>query len=93
MVSVSFDFLFKDMRDIVQKINMEMPRIVQFTIQSAPEGGYTAEAVGYSIYTEGDTLDETIVNIQEAVECHFGEEKTEARSLPIMVNYALPAMA
>ncbi len=81
------------MRDIVQKINMNTPHIIQFTIQTAPEGGYTAEAVGYSIHTEGDTLDETVANIKEAVECHFGEEKTEAHSVPIMVNFALPAMA
>ena len=72
---------------------MKMPNILQFIIQTAEEGGYTAEAVGYSIHTEGETLDETVFNINEAVECHFGEEKIRKHSLPIMVNFALPAMA
>ncbi len=72
---------------------MKMARVLQCTIQTDPEGGYTAETVGYSIHTEGDTLDETVANITEAVECHFGEEKTEARNVPIMVNFALPALA
>ena len=72
---------------------MKMPNILQFIIQTAPEGGYTAEAIGYSIHTEGNTLDETVGNINEAVECHFGEEEIRKHSVPIMVNFALPAMA
>lgn len=50
---------------------MKIPNIIQFYIQTSSEGGYTAEAVGYSIYTQGETLDETVSNIKEAVECHF----------------------
>lgn len=30
-----------------------------FLIEEALEGGYTARAIGESIFTEGDTLDET----------------------------------
>lgn len=69
---------------------MKSPSIMQFFILSSEEGGYTASAVGYSIHTEGNTLDETVKNIQEAVECHFGEEKTASTHVPIMVNFALP---
>jgi len=72
---------------------MKLPNILQFVIQVAPEGGYTAEAVGYSIHTEGETLDETVQNINEAVECHFSEVETKKSSVPIMVNFALPSMA
>ncbi len=50
---------------------MTTPNIIQFFIQTEPEGGYMAQAVGYSIYTQGETLDETVRNIKEAVECHF----------------------
>lgn len=71
---------------------MKIPNILQFIIQTAEEGGYVAEAVGYSIHTEGETLDETVFNINEAVECHFSEEKTKKCSVPIMVNFTLPAM-
>ena len=42
-----------------------------FLIQDAPEGGYSARALGESIFTEGDTLDELKRNIRAAVECHF----------------------
>lgn len=46
-----------------------------FLIEEALEGGYTARAIGESILTEGDTLDEIKKNIKEAVECHFDEDK------------------
>lgn len=72
---------------------MKIPRILQFFIQSSEDGGYTAEAVGYSIYTQGETLDEIVSNIKEAVECYFGEDKKFDPSTPIMINFALPATA
>jgi predicted RNase H-like HicB family nuclease len=42
-----------------------------FVVEEAPEGGYTARALGESIFTQGDSLDELRRNIREAVECHF----------------------
>lgn len=72
---------------------MKIENIVQFFIQTAPEGGYTAQAVGCSIYTQGSTLDETVRSIKEAVECHFGEDEAKEFSVPVMVNFALPTMA
>ncbi len=42
-----------------------------FLVEEAPEGGYTARALGQSIFTEADTLDELRVNIREVVECHY----------------------
>lgn len=44
-----------------------------FLIEEDPEGGYTARALGESIFTEADTLDELQKNIKEAVCCHFNE--------------------
>ena len=46
-----------------------------FLVEEALEGGFTAKAIGESIFTEGDTMDEIKVNIKEAVECHFDEDK------------------
>lgn len=46
-----------------------------FLVEDALEGGYTAKALGESIFTEGDTIDEIKKNIKEAVECHFDEGK------------------
>ena len=38
------------------------------------EGGYEAKALGYSIYTQAETLEELKGMIQDAVRCHFDEE-------------------
>ncbi|HAT68347.1 MAG: hypothetical protein A2481_03405 [Candidatus Yonathbacteria bacterium RIFOXYC2_FULL_47_9] len=72
---------------------MKEPIILQFFIQAAEEGGYTAHAAEYSIHTQGETLDETVSNIKDAVECHFGDEEEKTHTFPVMVNFALPAMA
>nr|WP_294948821.1 2-oxoisovalerate dehydrogenase [uncultured Mucilaginibacter sp.] len=45
-----------------------------FLVEEALEGGYTAKAIGESIFTEGDTMDELKANIREAVQCHFDDE-------------------
>jgi len=45
-----------------------------FIIENSDEGGYTAKALGYSIFTEGETMDELKENIKDAVKCHFGEK-------------------
>jgi hypothetical protein len=42
-----------------------------FLVEDAPEGGYTAQALGHSIFTEAETLDEMRQNVREAVACHF----------------------
>jgi hypothetical protein len=42
-----------------------------FHVESAPEGGYTAKALGHSIFTEGDTWIELKASIKDAVACHF----------------------
>jgi hypothetical protein len=47
---------------------------IYFMIEEDPEGGYNAEALGYSIYTQGNTIPELKSNILDAVKCHFGEE-------------------
>ncbi|HTK27478.1 MAG TPA: hypothetical protein VL327_13020 [Pyrinomonadaceae bacterium] len=46
-----------------------------FLIEDAVEGGYTARALGESIFTEGDDLDNLRVNIRDAVDCHFEPEE------------------
>ncbi len=46
-----------------------------FIIENTDEGGYTAKALGYSIYTEGETLDELKENIKDAVKCHLDEKE------------------
>jgi hypothetical protein len=44
-----------------------------FLIEESFDGGFEAKAVGYSIFTDGETEDEIRKNILEAVRCHFDE--------------------
>ncbi len=46
-----------------------------FLVEEAPEGGYTARALGESIFTEADTREELQAQVREAVRCHFEEGK------------------
>ena len=46
---------------------------VIFAVEEAPEGGYTARALGVSIFTEADTLAELPAQVRDAVRCHFNE--------------------
>ena len=63
------------------KLQREMPDTeVTFSVQQSPEGGYTAHAVGHSIFTQADTMDELRLNVREAVRCHFGDGK----ALPVI---------
>jgi hypothetical protein len=42
-----------------------------FLIQEADEGGYTARALGESIFTEAESLEDLRNNVRSAVACHF----------------------
>jgi hypothetical protein len=44
---------------------------ILFVVEEAPEGGYTARAVGTSIFTEADDLDQLHTQVRDAVTCHF----------------------
>jgi hypothetical protein len=46
---------------------------VIFVVEEAPEGGYTARALGQSIFTEADDWQEFQANVRDAVICHFEE--------------------
>jgi len=42
-------------------------------VEHALEGGYTARALGASIFTEADDLDALRDQVRDAVRCHFEE--------------------
>jgi len=44
-----------------------------FRVEEAAEGGYTARALGQSIFTEAESLEELRENVRDAVRCHFDE--------------------
>jgi dephospho-CoA kinase len=44
-----------------------------FVIEEDPEGGYTAKAVGESIFTQAETRELLQERVRDAVRCHFEE--------------------
>jgi hypothetical protein len=46
---------------------------VIFIVEESPEGGYTARALGLSIFTEANNWRELQANVRDAVSCHFEE--------------------
>ena len=44
-----------------------------FAVEEAAEGGYTAQALGHSIFTEADTFEELREMVRDAVRTHFDE--------------------
>jgi hypothetical protein len=42
-----------------------------FMVENAPEGGYTARALGAPIFTEADDLETLRQQVRDAVRCHF----------------------
>ena len=45
-----------------------------FVINESLEGGYEAEAIGLSIFTEADSWDDLKNNIIESVLCYFDDD-------------------
>jgi predicted RNase H-like HicB family nuclease len=54
---------------------------VIFIVEESVDGGYEARAAGFSIFTQGETIDEVKDNIVEAVRCHFDEKE-----MPSLIN-------
>jgi hypothetical protein len=44
-----------------------------FVVEDAPEGGYTARALGESIFTEADSIEQLHAQVRDAVACHYDE--------------------
>jgi hypothetical protein len=48
---------------------------IVFVVEEASEGGFTARAMGESIFTEADGLAHLHERAREAVRCHFDEDR------------------
>ena len=44
-----------------------------FLVEDAPEGGFSARALGYSIFTAADSEQELQTMVKDAVACHFDD--------------------
>ena len=52
-----------------------------FVVQEPPEGGYAAEALGHSIYTVAEDLEELNDVVRDAVICHFDDEPSRPKMI------------
>ncbi|WP_319420534.1 2-oxoisovalerate dehydrogenase E1 subunit beta [Pleurocapsa sp. FMAR1] len=48
---------------------------IVFLVEDDPDEGYTARALGESIFTQADDLESLKEMIRDAVDCHFIEEQ------------------
>ena len=46
-----------------------------FMVEEAPEGGYTARALGEAIFTEADSMEDLRKQVADAVQCQFESGK------------------
>ncbi len=54
-----------------------------FEVREAEEGGYTARALGHSIFTEAETWEELRQNVLEAAALHFEDTSTRPRLIQL----------
>lgn len=50
-----------------------------FLVEEEADGGYTARGLGYSVFTQGDSLTDLREKTLDAVRCHFPNEKERPR--------------
>lgn len=80
------------MQSVPQGITLSPANEIFFFVEEAPEGGYTARALGYSIFTEADSWDELKAAVQDAVRCHFDlAERPSLVRLYMVHQEVLPA--
>lgn len=69
-----------------------MDKEIIFLVEEAPEGGFTARALGHAVFTEAETLKELKAMIQDAVRCHFDKmEKPPIIRMHIVKDEVIPA--
>jgi len=50
-----------------------MTNEIVFLVEDAPEGGFTARALGHSVFTAADSEPELQAMVKDAVGCHFDD--------------------
>jgi len=56
-----------------------------FLVEEAEEGGYIAKALGESIFTEADTIEQLKLEIKDAVNCHFINEESRPQIIRLHI--------
>lgn len=62
-----------------------------FLVEESPEGGFTAKALGISIFSEADSMEQLRTEVVDAVRCHFDDERKRIIRLHIVKEEILAA--
>ncbi len=52
---------------------------IVFLVEDDPDGGYTARALGESIFTQADDLETLREMIRDSVQCHYLDEESRPK--------------
>lgn len=58
---------------------------IVFLIEDDVDGGYTARALGESIFTQADDMDTLKEMLRDAVRCHFPDEQTRPKVIRLHI--------
>lgn len=54
---------------------------IVFLVEEDPDGGYSARAIGESIFTEAEEFNALKEMVRDAVRCHFRDENTRPKTI------------
>jgi hypothetical protein len=58
---------------------------ILFLIEEDPEGGYTAKALGESIFTQASDMQSLKEMVRDAVRCHFPDEVNRPKAIRLHI--------
>jgi hypothetical protein len=58
---------------------------IVFLVEEDPDGGYTARALGESIFTSADDLKSLRTMVRDAVHCHFPNEQNRPKIIRLHI--------
>ncbi len=58
---------------------------IVFLVEDDPEGGYTAKALGESIFTQADDITTLRDMVRDAVRCHFLDEQNRPKIIRLHI--------
>ncbi|HEY9709509.1 MAG TPA: 2-oxoisovalerate dehydrogenase E1 subunit beta [Oculatellaceae cyanobacterium] len=56
---------------------------IVFLVEDDPDGGYTARALGESIFTQADDIETLPEMVRDAVDCHFPDHQNRPKLIYI----------
>jgi predicted RNase H-like HicB family nuclease len=71
-------------RKLINMSGNSMKEII-FLVEEEPEEGYIAKAIGESIFTQADSLQELRELIKDAVHCHYPDEQSRPKLIRLHI--------